>query len=148
MADSKVSELTSATSVGGSDLLYLVQSGTSKKVTAATLFGNAANVTLKGNINLDSTVQLLASPGIIDLTKPITHLAADASGGNCSIPTGTAGQVKIVCLISTAGGMMHIRGNIANNANVEFSTAGDTATMLYTNNKWFVIGGSAAVDNT
>lgn len=148
MADSKVSELTSATSVGGSDLLYLVQSGTSKKVTAATVFANAANVTLKGNINLDPSVQLLATPGIIDTTKPITHLAVDATGGNCSIPAGTPGQIKIVCMIADSGGMMHIRGNIANNANVEFSQVGHTATMLYTNNKWFVIGGSAVVDNT
>ena len=42
MADSKLSELTSAASVGVSDLFYVVQSNTSKKVTAAVLFENAA----------------------------------------------------------------------------------------------------------
>lgn len=145
MADSKVSELTSATSVGGSDLLYLVQSSTSKKVTAATLFANAANVTLKGNVNLESTVQLLATPGIIDLTKPVTHLASDASGGTCSIPAGTANQIKVICMISTSGGTMALRANIANSANVIFDAVGDTATLMYTNNKWFLIGGTASL---
>jgi len=40
MADSKLSELTPATSVGASDSTYLVQSNVSKKVDIATLFGN------------------------------------------------------------------------------------------------------------
>lgn len=145
MADSKVSELTSATSVGGSDLFYLVQSSTSKKVTAATLFANAANVTLKDNIKLDSSVQLLTTPGTIDLTKPVTHLSSDASGGVCSIPAGTVNQIKIVCMIATDGGTYTISSNIANNANVIFNDVGKTATLLFTNNKWFVIGGTASI---
>ncbi|NBP02879.1 MAG: hypothetical protein EBU90_22740 [Proteobacteria bacterium] len=111
MADSKVSELTAATTVGGSDLLYLVQSNDSKSVTAATLFANASNVTLNGNVNFQSGIQLLASPGIIDLKKPITHLSSDASGGIVVIPAGTINQVKIVAMISTSGGSYTIRSN-------------------------------------
>jgi proline racemase len=145
MADSKVSELTAATSVGGSDTLYLVQTNTSKKVTAATLFASAANVTLSGNVNFESGVQLLASPGIIDLKKPVTHLSSDASGGTIVIPAGTVNQVKIIAMISTAGGTYTIRSNVANSANVVFNNVGDTATMMYTNNKWFVIGGTASL---
>ncbi len=145
MADSKVSELTSATSVGGSDILYLVQSNTSKKVTAATLFANAANVTLKGNISIDSSVQLLASPGIIDLTKPVTHLSSDATGGALSIPTPASSQLKYLVMIANSGGTMTLKGNIANNANVVFDGVGDTAQLLYTNNKWFVVGGTATL---
>lgn len=145
MADSKVSELTAATSVGGSDLLYLIQSDTSKKITAATWFANSANVTLKGNINLDPTVQVITSPGSIDLTKPVTHLVSDAIGGNCFLPPGTSQQIKVICMLSTAGGVMHVYGNLVNNSNVVFSHSGNTATMMYTNNKWFVIGGTAKV---
>lgn len=145
MADTRVSELASATSVGSGDLLYLVQSNTSKKVTAGTLFANAANVTLKGNVNLDASVQTLAAPGIIDLTKQITHLVADASGGDLAIGVGTSSQIKIIVLTTTAGGSYTLKGNIAANANVVFSSVGDTATMLFTNNKWFVIGGTATL---
>lgn len=145
MADSKVSELTAATSVGGSDLLYLVQSNTSKRITAANFFSNAANVTLKGNINIDSSVQSLASPGIIDLTKPVTQLSADATGGTITIPNGTTNQIKILTMTSTSGGTYFLSGNIAGSGNVAFDRVGDTATILYTNNKWFVIGGTANV---
>lgn len=145
MADSKVSELVSATTVAGKDLLYLVQTNTSKNLPVATLFENAANVTLKGNVNFDSTIQLLASPGIIDLKKPVTHLSSDSSGGTVVIPAGTVNQVKIIAMIATSGGTYTISSNIANNASVVFNNVGDTASLMFTNNKWFVIGGTASL---
>lgn len=145
MADSKVSDLVSATSVGSSDLLYLVQSNTSKKVTTSTLFANAANVTLKGSISLDSSVQLLASPGIIDLTRPVTHLSAPATNGSLIITQPDTSQVKVIVMISTSGGEYTISSNIANNATITFNNVGDTATLLYTNAKWFMIGGTATI---
>ena len=40
MADTKISELTAATSVAAADSLVLVQSGVTKKVTSTTLFKN------------------------------------------------------------------------------------------------------------
>ena len=67
MADSKISELTSATSIGVSDLLYVVQSNTSKKVTTGTLFANAANVAFLGNINLITRFPSLLSPPFINI---------------------------------------------------------------------------------
>jgi len=145
MADSKVSELVTATTLGGSDLFYIVQTNTSKKVSAATLFANASNVTLKGTVTLDPNEQLLASPGVIDVTKQITQLAVDASGGILRIPSGQESQIKVVALIASSGGTYTLSGNIANNANVVFNNVGDTATLLFTNNKWFVIGGTASI---
>lgn len=145
MADSKVSELTAATSVGGSDLLYLVQSSTSKKVTVAKFLENAANVTLSGNVNYGSTVQSLAAPGIISLTTPVTHLTADASGGALVLTAGTTNQLKTIVMISTSGGSYTITGNIAGSGTVTFDRVGDTAQLLYTSSKWYVIGGTANV---
>lgn len=145
MADSKVSELTSATSVGGSDLLYLVQSNTSKKITASNLFGNAGNVVLRGNVALEPAVQLLATPGVIDLSKTVSHLAVDGIGGTCIIHAGKPNQIKIITVISSAGGTFSIKANIAASANVNFNSVGDTATLLYTYNKWFMIGGTATL---
>lgn len=146
MADSKVSELTSATSVGVADYLYLVQSDTSKKVTTATMFANAANVTLKGNINLDSSVQTISTAGtVVDLTKPVTHLVADASGGSISVPPGTVNQIKYITMITTAGGSYTISANIANSQTITFSAVGKTAQLLYTNGKWHMVGGTASI---
>jgi len=146
MSDSKVSELTSATSLGVSDYLYVVQSSTSKKITAATMFANAANVTLSGNLNFQSTVQLVTSAGTkIDLTKPISHLAADASGGTIFIPAGTTNQVKYIVMISTSGGSFIISSNVANSQTITFSANGKTAQLLYTNSKWYMVGGTASI---
>jgi monoamine oxidase len=146
MSDSKVSELTSATSVGVADSLYIVQSDTSKKVTTAILFANAANVTLKGNINLDSSVQTISSAGTtVDLTKPVTHLAAGASGGSIIIPSGTTNQIKYITMISTSGGSFAISANIANSQTITFSAVGKTAQLLYTNGKWHMVGGTASI---
>lgn len=145
MADSKVSELTSATSLGGADVFYVVQSDTSKKITAAKIFENAANVTLKGNINIDPSVQTLGAAGVIDLTKPVTHLIASASNGTLTLPVGTPGQVKVLVMTSSAGGTYNVYGNMAASANVSFNNNGDTATLLFTNNKWYMIGGTANV---
>jgi hypothetical protein len=44
MADSRLSELTAATSVGASDLLYLVQSSTSKRITTSNLIAGLTQV--------------------------------------------------------------------------------------------------------
>jgi hypothetical protein len=35
--------------------------------------------------------------------------------------------------------------NIARGANVRFANVGDTATLMYTNHKWFMIGGTASI---
>jgi len=146
MSDSKVSELTSATSLGVSDLFYVVQSNASKKITTATMFANAANVTISGNLNFQSSVQLVTSAGTkIDLTKPISHLAADASGGTIFIPAGTTNQVKYLVMISTSGGSFSISSNVANNQTITFNANGKTAQLLYTNSKWYMVGGTASI---
>jgi len=125
MSDSKVSELTSATSLGVSDLFYVVQSNASKKITTGTMFANAANVTISGNLNFQSSVQLVTTAGTkIDLTKPISHLAADASGGTIFIPAGTTNQVKYLVMISTSGGSFSISSNVANSQTITFNANG------------------------
>ena len=42
MADSKLSELTAATTAAATDTAYLVQSSVSKQITVANLFGNVS----------------------------------------------------------------------------------------------------------
>lgn len=146
MADAKVSELVTATSLGSSDLLYLVQSNTSKKIAAATVFANAANAVLSGRVTLGDTPQLLGAPGIVNINTAITELTADASGGTLNIPTGAQGQIKFLVMTTTAGGSYNMNtANISANANIVFSLAGHSAQLLFTNNKWFVVGGTANV---
>lgn len=149
MADAKVSELVSATSLGGSDQLYVVQSNTSKKITAATLFANAANVVLSGNTTFGGTPQTLGAPGIININTPITQLSADAIGGTLQIPNGASGQVKIVTMTSTAGGSYTFNtSNIAGNVSVTLDSVGDTVVFIFTNGKWFPVTSTSGINLT
>lgn len=146
MADSKVSELTEATSASSHDEIYLVQSSTSKKISVGNLLGDAANVTLTGNIKVGDTPQSITSPTVISLSTPISKIAA-TSGGVLQLPPGQSGQIKIIIMSSTTGSGVYTinRANISGNGNVQFAEAGDTATCMYETNTWFVIGGTANV---
>lgn len=145
MADSKVSNLPIATTVNSSDAFYIVQ-GSSKQITASKLFENVINATLRGNVAYSSNIDLLSTPGqAVDLSRTVTHLTVGASGGNISIPQGKESQLKIIVMISNSGGTLTLTGNIVNNGNVIFNNVGDTATLLYTNNRWFITGGTATI---
>lgn len=143
MADSKVSELSAATSASAADLLYLVQSSTSKKITVANFCKSLSNVTISGNLSM-SGVQTIAAAGQINLESIITHLVGDTVGGVLTIPAGNSNQLKYVAYVSGTG-TYTIYSNTAGNAQISFNNAGDAATLLYTNSKWFMVGGSANI---
>ena len=147
MADSKVSALTAATTVGGSDQLYLIQSSTSKSVTADVFYQSIINPTLSGNITIGDTRQTIGSAGVISNTLPVTIINLPGTDGVCTIHHGkTDGQIKTILIGANAGGTFTInRANIAGNANVQFFASGQTATLMYQGDKWFVIGGTANV---
>ena len=67
------------------------------------------------------------------------------SGGNIYIPNGVAGQIKVLLANVSAGGTYTLSSNIAGNKTVSFTNVGDTATLMYNDNKWFVIGGTASI---
>ena len=83
MADSKLSELTTASGASSSDLLYVVQGNTSKKISASSL---AASI-LAGNLTNSSNAKLLLGPNgvaksfglTIDSVNDNTGFYADTS---------------------------------------------------------------------
>lgn len=146
MADSKLSALTAATTAGGSDLLYLVQGTSSKKITVSNFLGGMGNVTFTGNVVYGGNAQTIsAAGGVISIATPITHLTAGLSSGLIYIPAGSSGQIKYVTMLSTTGGAYTLSSNTSGNAAIVFDHAGDTAQLLFTDNKWFVVGGTANV---
>ena len=147
MADSKVSGLTAATSVGGSDQLYLVQSSTSKSVSANILYESISDPTLSGNITVGGSLDTVTAPGTIANNIPVTLLTVPGTDGELSIHPGKAnGQIKVVLTVAAAGGTFYInKANIAGDANVQFDTVGDTATLMYHGQDWHMIGGTANV---
>lgn len=145
MADSKVSDLTSATTVAGSDILYLVQSGTSKKVTVANLLNSAANANLSGRITITGT-ETLDAGGTVSVGVPITLLEGGGILSNLGIANGNNGQIKIITFNQSTGGSFELNtGNIAGGATVQFKREGDSALLMFLQTHWHVIGGTANV---
>ena len=147
MADSKVSELTAATSAAAADKVYLVQSGDSKSLTTAALFGAIDTPTaFQDKISILDHDTVTAA-GAIQLTTNVTWINDVSAAGECTLAGGTDGQIKIIIMSSNAGSHTVTLAN-ANTANsISFSEAGHSATLLYDTGlaKWYFIGGTATV---
>jgi uncharacterized protein YjbI with pentapeptide repeats len=93
MADNKLSQLTAASSAAASDLLYLVQSSTSKRITVSNLFSSAAfsNATINtGSItNVSISNATLSNATLSNASITLANVAAPATAAN----TGTIGTV-------------------------------------------------------
>ena len=146
MADSKVSELTAATTVAAADQFYLVQSSTSKKLTAANLFANVATpVSFSDKINIAGTAQTLTGAGTISTASTIT-LLNPGSSGTLDIGYGTEGQIKILIMIANSSAYtLTLEDSQLGHTSIRFDAVGETATLIYTNSKWYCIGGTATV---
>ena len=146
MADQKLSELTTATSIASTDTTYLVSGGASKQITMANLFASVPTpVSFDDKISITDT-DTMTSAGAIDVTTNITYLSDPSTGGTLTIPVGTPGQIKIIIMISnTSSRTLTLDDSDLASDTIAFSNVGDTATLIYTNSKWYMIGGTATV---
>ena len=141
----KFSELTAATAAAGADTLAIVQGTDSKKLTVASLFADISTpVKFNDKIKIGDE-NVMTALGTVVTTTNITLLSNLDSAGNLSINDGDPGQVKIIVMVSNSGGhTITIQGANVNN-DISFDAAGESATLLYTNSKWYFIGGTATV---
>tara|TARA_B100001564_G_scaffold269886_1_gene231488 strand:+ start:571 stop:1017 length:447 start_codon:yes stop_codon:yes gene_type:complete len=147
MADSKLSELTAATTAAATDTTYLVQSSVSKQITVANLFGNVSTpVQFTNSIQIGDHNTITAA-GAISTDYNVTYINDPSGGGTCSIGAGLDGQIIIIIMSSNSGGhTIQVSGaNVAQT--ISLDAVGESATMLYDTglSKWFFIGGSATV---
>ena len=143
MADKKISALTATTTTAASDIAHVVtgMGGTpiNKKITVANLFN-----TIPTWIGFADTVTTVAADVLpIPVTASVCHKTSGSDAEALTIVAGTSGQVLIVVMIVDGGGTATLSGAQINGS-VAFSEVGHTATLLYTNSKWNMIGGSAA----
>jgi hypothetical protein len=145
MADSKLSELTAATTAASTDVLYLVNGSNSKKITVANVFANVATpVSFGDKISITDTNTMTAAGEIITTTN-ITYISNPDADGNFTLGSGVDGQIKIVIMTSNTGSRTcTLQGSTLAN-DIAFTAAGHSATLLYTNSKWYLIGGTATV---
>jgi len=145
MADSKVSALTAATSLAAADQLYLVQSSTSKSITAANLFAAVATPTSFNDKVSIGDHDTITSIGAISLDTNVTFINNVDGAGNLTLAAGVDGQIKIIIMSSNSGGHT-VTLNAANiGSDISWDAAGESATLLYDTgtSKWYFIGGNA-----
>lgn len=146
MADQKLSELTAATSTASTDTTYLVSGGVSKQITIANLFASVPTPVSFGDKVSITDTDTMTGIGAVSLTTNITYLSNPASTGTLTIGAGTDGQIKIIIMISNTGSKtLTLDDSDLAHDTVTFSSVGDTATLIYTNSKWYCIGGTATV---
>ena len=145
MADAKLSELTAVTTAAATDILYTVRGSDSKKTTVATLFADVATpVSFSDKIAITDTNTMTAVGEIITTTN-ITFISNPDSAGNFTIGDGVDGQLKIVIMTNNSGGHVCTLQGSTLAQDITLDAAGKTATLLYTNSKWYFIGGTATV---
>jgi hypothetical protein len=149
MADSKVTAMTAATSVLGTDVLYLVKPATSPydhKVTVANLFGGiAVPVVLQDDLILGGTVQTLTSAGAISIATLVTRINSPDGAGTLTIADGVEGQIKVIIMVSnSASHALTISSNIGHSS-IVFNSVGDTANLIFLAGNWYFLGGTATV---
>ena len=148
MADSKLSELTAATSVAAADTFYLVQSSTSKGVTAANLFADVATpISFSDKVSI-ADADTVTGPGVVSVATNVTRLTNPGTGGTLTIGAGTEGQLKIIVMDGNSSAVtLTLDDSDLGHDTITFNNAGDTATLIYTNSKWWMIGGTDTVAN-
>jgi len=147
MADSKVSELTAATSVAAADKLYLVAGSDSKNITIANVFATVPTpVSFTSKVSIAGTPDTITAPGAISVATNTTLITNPSSAGNCTISAGVAGQIKNIIMTSnSASNTLTLQDSQLGHSSIAFANAGDTAQIIYLNDKWYCIGGTAAV---
>ena len=142
MADKKISALTATTTTAATDIAHVVTgmggTPTNKKITVANLFN-----TIPTWIGFADTVTTVAADVLpIPVTASVCHKTSGSDAESLTIVAGTSGQVLIIVMIVDGGGTATLSGAQINGS-VAFSEVGHTATLLYTNSKWNMIGGNA-----
>jgi hypothetical protein len=81
-----------------------------------------------------------------------TSYFSTAAAETATLAAGAAGQIKVFAMFADVGDMVITVSNAgwktSGTGTITFSDIGQTATLMYINSKWFVIGQGAGAANT
>ena len=158
MADKKITALSNlGAGVAGEDLLHAIDdpSGTpvNKHISVANLF----NI-IPTYIALDGTAQTVTGSTAPSTGTSVTQINLNGASSNTTatgtLADGTNGQIKIFVMTTAPSSGSSYRVTVTNwgstatgTAQLQFNALGESATCLFTNNKWYVIASNGAVVN-
>jgi hypothetical protein len=140
MADKKITALTDlGNGIAAVDLLHVIDdplgNPVNKKISVANVFNNIPTY-----IALDDTVQVVdTTTEAVNVTSSISHLNTTAGAHAGALADGTNGQIKIITMIADGGNSVVTPANANGFSTVTFADVGDTATLIFTGNKWNII---------
>jgi len=140
MSDKTITELDALTVSASTDSLVVYDASATGtlKLTVANLINK-----LPTWLGFADTVTTAAADVLpIPVTASVCHKTSGADAEALTIVAGTSGQILIIVMIVDGGGTATLSGAQINGS-VAFSEVGHTATLLYTNSKWNMIGGNA-----
>ena len=140
MSDKTITELDALTVSASTDSLVVYDASATGtlKLTVANLINK-----LPTWLGFADTVTTMAADALaVPITASICHKTSGSDAETLTIVAGTSGQVLIIVMIVDGGGTATLSGAQINGS-VAFSEVGHAATLLYTNSKWNMIGGSA-----
>ena len=140
MSDKTITELDALTVSASTDSLVVYDASATGtlKLTVANLLNKIPTW-----LGFADTVTTMAADALaVPITASICHKTSGGDAETLTIVAGTSGQVLIIVMIVDGGGTATLSGAQINGS-VAFSEVGHTATLLYTNSKWNMIGGNA-----
>ena len=140
MSDKTITELDALTVSASTDSLVVYDTSATGtlKLTVANLINK-----LPTWLGFADTVTTMAADALaVPITASICHKTSGSDAETLTIVAGTSGQVLIIVMIVDGGGTATLSGAQINGS-VAFSEVGHSATLLYTNSKWNMIGGNA-----
>ena len=141
MADKKITALTASPALSTDDLFHVVDSPASspsnKKITTTNVFTK-----IPIYIGFADTQQTLTGAGAINSSTSTTLLVTTGADALTIADGAVNGQVKFI-VMKTDGGTGTLTGANLVGTSIAFADAGRAATLLWTDSKWYMVGGNA-----
>ena len=141
MADKKISELPEhGRNIGPEDMLLLVTQGEiygNVKLRLKTLYNRITSW-----VALDDGVDVInvEENNTVGILSNISHLVGGTSELEITLPEAVGhGQLKIIVMTEHNGHDVIVSGSFNNSSTLRFTAAGQSATLLYTADKWNIL---------
>lgn len=105
---------------------------------AVTVTSSTGDATVLGN-------QALSGAGAVSLTTTLTSITSTGAAEALTLANGTVGQVKVIAYVVDGGSSVLTPTTALGFTTITFSTAGQSATLVYTSAGWAITALNGAV---